>query len=453
MVEYPASRLPLFKEFRVNHCLFSSSRTTLFVSLSCGLPALFLGSVTQAQDLPPAAIGSGQSSTISEDRLNLATNLISEAFNTANANPEARSAAVRGAAGLIPRLPGAARQRLMMRWMNLANSLAPEARSQAISSFFDVAAMNDPNYASSVAKSVSRPADRAAGYLALSQVFYHRNWDRSNDYVLLAQRAARQERDPLMRARSLAFVAQQMALVNPVARPGAVREASTAVRRVNSTRERDYLMSEVVTAAAKFDLPLARKLTDDIQDVRLRNIAAARANLSEISQTTLSEATADRIAKLAQASARYDQRALPILLQLPATPDVFRVLSDALPPIYPSATPTISPMLLERMWKFTEAAEASVFRDQLQSRLARLMILHDLWRGRAWGQQLAWKGGRMQVSAFLKDVITYRHSTLRIEPLQQLAQNNVQRAIQQARTLPPISRVEALLLIAGEVLG
>jgi len=42
---------------------------------------------------------------------------------------------------------------------------------------------------------------------------------------------------------------------------------------------------------------------------------------------------------------------------------------------------------------------------------------------------------------------------LRIEPLQQVAQNNVQRAIREARTLPPVARVEALLLIAGEVLG
>lgn len=438
----------------MNHRLFSlSSRTTFILSLTCGLSASVLTLVAPAQELPPAPVGPGESAAISEDRLNLATNLIGEALTVANQNPAARSAAVRGAAGLIPRLSGAARQRLFLRWMNLANSLDPEARSQAMSSFFDVAAMNDPNYASTVAKSISRPADRAAGYLALSQVFYHRNWDRSNQYVLLAQRAARSENDPLMRARSLTFVAQQMALVNPVERPGAVREALTAVRRVNSVRERDYLMSEVVTAAAKFDLPTARRLTADISDVRLRNIASARANLSEISQTTLSETTADRISKLAQASARYDQRALPILLQLPATPDVFRALSDALPPIYPSATPTISPMLLERMWKFTEAAEASVFRDQLQSRLARLMVLHDLWRGRAWGQQLAWKGGRVQVGAFLKDVIAYRHSTLRVEPLQQMAQNNVQRAIKEARTLPPIPRVEALLLIAGQVLG
>ncbi|HEY0073655.1 MAG TPA: hypothetical protein VGB77_06095 [Abditibacteriaceae bacterium] len=441
----------------MNHRLLSSSsRTTLIFALACGLSPFIVAS-SYAQELPPAAIGSSSSSSesagISEDRLNLATNLISEALTVANQNPSARSMAVRGAAGLIPRLSGTTRQRLMMRWMSLANTLPPETRSQAVSSFFDVAAMHDPNYAFVVAKSVSRPSDRAAGYLALSQRFYHRNWDRSNEYVLLAQSAARRENDPLMRARSLAFVAQQMALVNPVERPAAVREASTAVRRVQSARERDYLMSEVVTAAAKFDLPLARKLTDDIGDVRLRNIASARANLSEISQTTLSETTADRIAKLAQASARYDQRALPILLQLPATPDVFRALSDALPPIYPSATSSMSPMLLERMWKFTEAAEASVFRDQLQSRLARLMVLQDLWRGRAWGQQLAWQGGRVQVGAFLKDVIAYRHSALRVEPLQQVAQSNVQRAIKEARTLPPIPRVEALLLIAGEVLG
>ncbi len=313
--------------------------------------------------------------------------------------------------------------------------------------------MSDSNFAYEVAKSQSRPADRAAGFLALSGVFYHRNWDRSNEYVMLAQRAARQEKDEMMRARSLAFVAQQMALVNPVERPGAVREASTAVRRLTNANERDYLMSEVVTAAAKFDLPLARKMTGAIGDERLRNIANARANLSEISQTTLSESTADRISKLAKASARYDQRALPILLQLPATPDVFRALGDALPPVYPSATPNISPMLLERMWKFTDNTEPSVFRDQLQSRLARLMVLHDLWRGRAWGQQLAWKGGRTQVGAFLNEVIEYRQSALRVDSLRDMAKSNVQRAINEARNLPPSAKSKLLLLIAGQILG
>ncbi len=440
----------------MNHRLPSSlPRTTLIFGLICGVSAPLMTAVC-AQDLPPAAAGNiSESAPISEDRLNLATNLISEALTTADQNPAARLLAVRGAAGLIPRLPGAARTTLFRRWLNLVNSsgFSTEARSQSISSFFDVAALSNPNFAYEIAKSQPHAADRAAGYLALSEVFYHRNWDRSNEYVMLAQRAARQEQDEVMRARCLAFVAQQMALVNPVERPGAAREASIAVGRLHNASERDYLMSEVVTAAAKFDLPMARQMAGHIGDERLRNIANARTNLSEISQTTLSESTADRISKLAKASARYDQRALPILLQLPATPDVFLALSDALPPISPTATPSISPMILERMWKFAESSQPSRFRDQLQSRLARLMVLQDLWRGRAWGQQLGWKGGRVQVGAFLKEVIAYRQSTLRVDSLSDLAKNNVQRAVNEARTLPPVGKVEALLLIAGQVLG
>ena len=452
----------------MNHSLLPSlPRTTLIFGLICITAPLINGAVS-AQDLPPAAVGTmpaamtgamsgamAQSAPISDERLELATSLITEALITANQNPQTRAMAVRGAAGLIPRLTGNSRTNTFRLWMNLANlsGVSSETRSQALSSFFDVASMSDADFAYRVAKMQPRSADRAAGYLALSEVFYHRNWDRSNQYVMLAQKSARQENDELMRARSLAFVAQQMALVNPVERPGAVREASSAVRRLPNANERDYLMSEVVTAAAKFDLTLARKMAGDIGDARLRNVANARANLSEISQTTLSESTSDRISKLAQASARYDQRALPILMQLPANPDVFRALSDALPPIYPSATPTINPMLLERMWKFAESSQPSVFRDQLQSRLARSMVLQDLWRGRAWGQQLAWKGGRIQVGAFLKDVIEYRQSNLRVESLSDLAKTNVQRAINEARTLPPGGKVEALLLIAGQILG
>jgi hypothetical protein len=178
----------------------------------------------------------------------------------------------------------------------------------------------------------------------------------------------------------------------------------------------------------------------------------ARVNLSEISQTTLSNETADRVQKLATAAVRYDTRALPILLQLPPTPDVFKVIGDALPPIFPSATPSMSPVLLERIWTFAENAEPSVARDQLQSRLARLMVLHDLWRGRAWGKRLSWQGGRIQVGAFLRNVLLYRQSALRVEPLQDLAQRNIQRAIVETRTLPPVGRVQALLLLAGQVL-
>jgi hypothetical protein len=74
-----------------------------------------------------------------------------------------------------------------------------------------------------------------------------------------------------------------------------------------------------------------------------------------------------------------------------------KALSDALPVIYPTARPAIDSTLLERMWRYSlRAPEASPQRDELQSRLARIMVLHDLWRGRDWGKQLAWKGGRFK---------------------------------------------------------
>ena len=83
------------------------------------------------------------------------------------------------------------------------------------------------------------------------------------------------------------------------------------------------------------------------------------------------------------------------------------------------------------------------------------MVLHDLWRGRDWGKQLTWKGGRVQVGSFLQSVATARRSQLRLRaaPLQDLAGRNVSRAILEARSLQPAPRVEALLLIAGQILS
>ena len=224
---------------------------------------------------------------------------------------------------------------------------------------------------------------------------------------------------------------------------------------MKSPRERDYLLAETVGAASLIDLPLAQRIAGTIDDPQLKGLATARINIAEASQTTLSVASADRIAALAKAAARYDVRAIPILIQLPAQPDVLKSLSDALPPIYPTARPAIAPELLERMWTYsTTATEPSASRDELQSRLARLMVLHDLWRGRDWGKQLAWKGGRIQVGAFLKDVLMSRRSQVRAMPLQDVAKRNVDAAIAQARGISnPAGRAEALLLIAGQLLG
>ena len=81
------------------------------------------------------------------------------------------------------------------------------------------------------------------------------------------------------------------------------------------------------------------------------------------------------------------------------------------------------------------------------------MVLHDLWRGRDWGKQLAWKGGRIQAGAFLNDVLESRRSQVRAMPLHDIAKRNVTRAIAQTNDMAPAARVEALLLIAGQILG
>jgi hypothetical protein len=66
------------------------------------------------------------------------------------------------------------------------------------------------------------------------------------------------------------------------------------------------------------------------------------------------------------------------------------------------------------------------------------------WRGKA----VAFKFG-----AFLKSVLDSRRSQVRAMPLHEVAKRNVNAAIAQANGLPPAGRVEALLLIAGQLLG
>jgi hypothetical protein len=105
----------------------------------------------------------------------------------------------------------------------------------------------------------------------------------------------------------------------------------------------------------------------------------------------------------------------PILIQLPPQSDVLQSLSDALPPVYPTAQPAIDVSLLERMWDYSNTAEASVYKDQLQSRLARLMVLHDLWRGRSWGKQLAWRG-RTRSSRSLSSTMCWPHAVHASKP-------------------------------------
>jgi hypothetical protein len=418
-----------------------------------------------AQDATTAATGqllpapAPENAPPSNERIEQAANLIDEALTLAERNDAARPAVVRGAAALIPQLTGDRRDTLTRRWMRLvrASSVSSDLRQQAFSTFFD-ASGRDVEYGRALALSLPEAATRAGAFLSLSRQVGESNWSKANDLALLAQRAARQEENPFLRARALTFVALRLSSLNPALRADAVTEASSAVRQLPPGAARAELLAEVVGAAAKFDLGLARRIAADINDEQVRNTASARVNISEISQSTLTGSNADRIAKLAAAAAPYDVRAIPILLRLPPQQETLKTLSNALPPIYPSARPQLSTDLLEQMWAYAGAAEPSVYRDELQSRLARLMVLHDLWRGRAWGRQLAWKGGRVQVGAFLNDVIEARRSALATQPsevesLDNLAAQNVNRAIAQARTLAPAARAEALLLIAARILG
>jgi hypothetical protein len=394
------------------------------------------------------------------ERLAQAATLISESLTLAEresgvTNSRTRLNVVRGAASLLPQLAPTVRQPLTSRWLRLALSsgVPREVRLAAMSDFFDEASRRDVNYARPILGSLPDPAARAGGLLQLSERVESINWTTANQFAEFAHRSARQERDIRNRARALTFVAHRLSVLNPETRYAAVVEASSNVKLMQPSRDRDYLLAEVVGAASRFDLGLARRVSADISDADLKNLAEARIGLAEASQTTITVSTSDRIAALAKAAARYDVRAIPILIQLPPQSDVLQALSNALPAIYPTAQPAIEVNLLERMWDYSNRAEASVYKDQLQSRLARLMVLHDVWRGRSWGKQLAWRGGRIQVGAFLKDVLQSRRSRLNAEPLQDLAQRNISRAIVQARTFAPAPRSEALLLLAGQILG
>jgi hypothetical protein len=134
-----------------------------------------------------------------------------------------------------------------------------------------------------------------------------------------------------------------------------------------------------------------------------------------VSQSTFTGPEVARVAAVAKAAARYETRAIPILMQLPATPDVLKALSDALPPIYPTARPAIDPSLLERMWRYSlRASEAGAPRDELQSRLARLMVLHDLWRA-ATGA-VNWPGRVAAFRSVPSSTMSSRHAALRCAP-------------------------------------
>lgn len=438
--------------------MFAAQSPRLTLSLLSGL---LLGTVPAwAQtDLPPAAPSSSLPPAPSQGTIARsapsASFLVGEALSIAGQNPDARVVVTRTAAALLPRLAVAQRNALSARWLGIA--LSPDVprpvRSDALGAFFDVAAKSDPAFARRFALMTPDLAARAGGLLQVSRVLGQTNWPLADTSLAEAMEAARQEPALLPRARALVFAAYRASELNPARQSDALFEATRQVNSIGSPRERDALLTELAGAAARFDLTQARALASRIENPDLKNLAAARIGLTEISQTTLQKSTAERVQALATAAAPYDARALPVLMQLPAQPDVLHAMSQTLPPIYPTARPAIDASQLESLWNYTSKAPAGVYRDQLQSRLARLMVTKDLWRGRDWGKQLSWKGGRVQTGAFLRSVLEARQSQLGAAQLQDTAQKSVQVAYDQTRTLAPAARAEALLLLAGQVLG
>ena len=384
--------------------------------------------------------------------------LVNEAFNIAGTNGAARPVAVKTAASLLARLPessgNSGREQLTARWFNFAQSsdVSQSERTDALASFFDAASRADADYALRWALATRDDAARAGALIQVSRALPDAQWSRADQLVAQAAQAARQENDPLRRARALVYVADRATEFSPARAQDSIGEARREIAGLTGA-DRDNLTAELIPAVARYDINTARKMVDGIQNADLKNLAGARVNLAEASLSTVTTRTKDRVQLLATAAAPYDNRALPFLVKLPPEPSVLKAISETLPPVYASARPAIDVARLESLWDYSQKAPEGVYRDQLQSRLARLMVTQDLWRGRDWGKQLSWKGGRVQVGAFLKDVLAYRSSQLNVGPLQDVAKGDVATALAQARRLGPVERTEALLLLAGQVLG
>ena len=406
--------------------------------------------------LPPAPVMAGLPDAPAPQQ---AAFLVNEAFSTALHNRDAQSVAVKTAAALLPQLPVAdgptGRDDLTQTWLKLAASSAVSraTRTDAYSAFFDVAARTDADYALKYAGQIKDDAARAGALIDISRAVEAKDWMRADQYAANAAFAAQLETDPLRRARALVFVADRMTEFSPARAQNAITTASTEVGRLKNSGARDTLYADLIPAVARYDVTLARDIAGRIQNADLKNLAGARINIAEASLSSVTTRTKDRVQLLATAAAPYDNRALPILAQLPPEAPVLKAISETLPPVFVAARPAIESSRLESLWDYSQKAPAGVYRDQLQSRLARLMVLQDLWRGRSWGQQLAWKGGRIQVGAFLKDVLAYRSSQLNAGALQETAMKNVPTALAQTRDLDPVARTEALLLLAGQLLG
>ena len=435
---------------------FTSNRRALRPALLmlAFAPALKIAHA-QLPPLPPAPLEQPLPQGPNVDQ---AAFLINEAFNIAGNNAEARPVAVKTAASLLARLPESARslgrEQQTERWFKFAQSsdVSREVRTDALASFFDAASKADADYALRWALATKDDAARAGALIQVSRALPDAQWSRADALLADAARAANREDDPVRRARALVYVADRATEFSPARASNAITDAQYAISAVPQS-EHDILTAELIPAVARYDVKLARSIVDTIVDPKLKNLAGARVNIAEASLSTVTTRTKDRVQLLATAAAPYDNRALPFLVKLPPEPSVLKAISETLPPVYASARPAIDVARLESLWEYSKKAPEGVYRDQLQSRLARLMVTQDLWRGRDWGKQLSWKGGRVQVGAFLKDVLEYRSSQLNAGPLQDVAQGDVAAGLAQARRLGPVARTEALLLLAGQVLG
>ena len=420
-------------------------------------PATF--GLAHAQSLPPLPPAPANQPLPEGPNVDQAAFLINEGFNIAGRVNAARPVAVKTAASLLPRLPESAREvgreQLTQRWFNYAQSsnISRAARADAYASFFDAASRADADYALRWANATKDNAARAGALIQVSRALPDAQWSRADALVADAARAARAETDPLRRARALVYVADRATEFSPARAQDSIREARREIGALTNASDRDNLTAELIPSVSRYDINMARTMVDGIGDSDLKNLAGARVNIAEASLSSVTTRTKDRVQLLATAAAPYDNRALPFLVKLPPEPSVLKAISETLPPVYASARPAIDVARLESLWDYSQKAPEGVYRDQLQSRLARLMVTQDLWRGRDWGKQLTWKGGRVQVGAFLKDVLEYRSSGLKVATLQDVAQGDVNAALTQARTLGPVERTEALLLLAGQVLG
>ena len=433
---------------------FHTHRSTLL--LLAFAPLATLPARAQTPMLPPAPVGAALPDAPAPAQ---AASLINEAFSIAGRVGEARPVAVKTAAALLPKLPvsddATGREALTLRWLELSQTddVSDEERADAYSAFFDVAARADADYALKYAIYVKDDAARAGALIQISRAVEGTNWTRADNLAADAARAARAEEDPLRRARAMVYVADRTTEFSPARAQDSIAEALREIKTVEDGGARDHLYAELIPAVSRYDVNQARALTSNIADADLKNLAGARVNIAEASLSSVTTRTKDRVQLLATAAAPYDNRALPFLVKLPPEEPVLKAISETLPPIYVSARPAIGATRLESLWDYAQKAPAGLYRDQLQSRLARLMVLEDLWRGRDWGKQLTWKGGRVQVGAFLKDVLAYRSSELRVATLPDVGQKDAALSLAQARGLTPVARTEALLLLAGQILG